>query len=133
MSDMPAVATYRGCELHAFQSEARIRETVCPQIDRVLDAMDEPSELFAFAGDPAHAPEARLAAARRLLEWAIGAETGRRRMTFSREQIDAATAGLGALRWADPEQYCTLLDSDRTKAAPRPEPFKSALAAMADA
>ncbi|MEK4034289.1 hypothetical protein WOC76_12475 [Methylocystis sp. IM3] len=126
-----SIATYRGCEIHAYQDEQRIRSVVMVEIDKVFE-MEDPAALFQFAGSAAHAPEARLLASRRLLEWADDAEQGRRRMPFSRVEIEAQAAGLDDFGWHDPGAYCSLCDQTPERAARRPEPFRSELAALAD-
>jgi hypothetical protein len=129
MSDIPTVAVYRGVKVHAFQSEDRIRAVVCPEIDRALE-LGDPAELLAFVANLSHAPEARLAAAGRLLEWAGTAEQGRRRAPVTREQVEALTAGLGVLRWCDPQNYNSMLlvtKAGERPPTPRPPEYRCAL------
>lgn len=131
MSDIPTVAVYRGQKIHGFQSKARIQSIVVPEIDAALE-LAEPCELHAFLADQSRAPEARLVAARRLLEPVAQAERDRRRVPVNRENVEALTAGLDALQWADPESYGSLLLVPRPGDPPpalRPPEYRWALEA----
>ena len=129
---IPQQAEYRGRAVHAFQSEARIRATVCPEIDRVLDRLSEPGDLLAFASDSSRSPEARLCARDKILTMTTAAAEGRRRAPIDAGRLAAVTAGLDCIEWVDPHYYDSILSSrmiDDAAPAPRPVEYRDALIA----
>ncbi|WP_036281886.1 hypothetical protein [Methylocystis sp. ATCC 49242] len=104
--DMPHGAVYRGCAIHRFQSEDRIRQIVIPAIDAV-SAMEDPDELFAYLTDVYRPPEARLLAKRKLLDPADEARAAGRKAMVDVALVRAWAAGLDSLRWASPQFYGT--------------------------
>ena len=133
---IPAIASYRGRSVHDFQSESRIREIVCPEIDRVLDRLSEPGDLLTFASDASKSPEARLAAADKLLKPAEIAAAGRQKSPVDTEKIKATVAGLASLEWSDPASYNSLLTNCSPGGhapAPRPQEYRDALISAQEA
>ena len=121
---LPVVGVYRGVDLHDFQTPERISTLVKPAIDFVY-GVDEPNDLFDYACSAAHPPEARILAAARLT--AISEQRADKRLPrpgLDPDRIKAAVAGLDS-HWADPDFYCSLLDTIRRRdiAAPRPPEF----------
>jgi hypothetical protein len=45
------------------------------------------------------------------------------RPDIDREDVEAATAGLSAVGWADPFRYCSVLDAHHERAAEREQPL----------
>lgn len=126
---LPVIGEHRGIPIFDFQTESRIAETVRPEIDEAL-ALEDPGELFAYAGDPRHAPEARLAAAakfRALDEARVAAHVAR---IGGIERLDAAVAGIDSLTWTDPDRYCSLLDRAEHAARRAPEHRKRLIEAQ---
>lgn len=109
---MPTVGTYRGVALHAFQSRERIERVVCPEIDQVM-TLAAPRRLAAIACDITKSPEARMAAADKVLERAAAA-TDRHRGVAGVDivKVKASRAGLNTLNLADPARYGTLLQPE---------------------
>jgi hypothetical protein len=68
MMSLSGNVTHICVDIHDFQSRRRIEEIVCRDIDHVLDELDDPRALAAFASDPSKSPEARLLAGRRVLK-----------------------------------------------------------------
>ena len=107
---IPVVDIYRGIGIEDQQPRERIELVVKPAIDRV-HAMGDPDLLAAYAADADNPPEARLFASAKVeVEVGIAAAERRLRPVTSLEQIRATVAGLGSLRWRDPDRYCSLLD-----------------------
>jgi hypothetical protein len=109
---IPAIGRYRGVELHAFQTEQRIRDVVVPEIDLVL-TMEDVGALVTFLANAEHAPEGRLLAFRRLIAPAEHAKAARQKSTLDIDRIKATVAALDSLHWADPSRYCALTDVTR--------------------
>lgn len=133
---IPQQAEYRGRPIHSFQSEERIRATVCPEIDRVLDRLSDPGDLLTFASDASKSPEARLASADKLLKPAEIAVAGRQKSPIDAAKVKATVAGLNSLRWADGASYNSLLipyAPDAPAPAPRPDEYRIALEAAQEA
>ena len=59
MMSLSGNVTHICVDIHDFQSRRRIEEIVCRDIDHVLDELDDPRALAAFASDPSKSPEAR--------------------------------------------------------------------------
>ena len=106
---IPSLETHRGVEIHDFQSAERIETVVKPAIDRVYE-ISTPGELFAYAANSAHPPEARLFATDKYhAGYELKSEAHTRR-SGDLELIDAHVAGLDSLGWASPTHYGTLLE-----------------------
>jgi hypothetical protein len=100
--EIPTVGTHRGVPLEDHQSDARL-EVVRREIDVVL-GMTDPGELARWADDPWHSPESRqLACAMAESMWAVAAETRALRPAIDLERLHASVAGLGSLKWRDPD------------------------------
>ncbi len=131
MHDMPTTGSYRDVELHAFQTQERIEKVVCPQIDLVHETEDHLA-LLRFLRNYTMAPEARLAAGRKLLAPAEAAEAGRRRAPVDAALVKALMTGLGTLRCADPRRYGTIYHvspPDAPQPDARPPEHRAALEA----
>jgi hypothetical protein len=115
---MPIAMTYKGVAIFAGQSAKRVG-LVKKEIDRV-NKISDPMRLFEIAGDVAWSPEGRLLAAARCLA-GLERATERRevRPDIDREDVEACTAGLATIPWADPFRYCSLLDADHEHAVKR--------------
>jgi hypothetical protein len=120
--DLPIACHHKGVAIFAGQSAKRIG-LVKKEIDRI-NKISDPVRLFEVAGDVAWSPEGRLLAAARCLA-GLERATERReaRPGIAREDVEAATAGLAAIRWAHPFKYCSLFDADHERAVPREEPL----------
>jgi hypothetical protein len=106
---IPVIGLHRGVPLEDQQSPERLA-LVRAEIDLVL-GMTDVGELADYAGNPWHAPEARLlAAAMAETAWTVAAETRALRPAISLEKLHASVAGLGSRTWRDPDRYCSLLD-----------------------
>ena len=116
---VPTVGDHRGAPLHAWQDEARL-ETVRAEIDQAF-AVGDVAALATFAGDPAHAPEARLTAWALALARCERAVVTRSAQVIDQGALDAGVAGLAELRWMDPVVYCSLLDTHERQRAARRE------------
>src|SRR4051812_45023841 len=118
MGEMPIAVTYKGVGIFAFQSAKRVSRTK-KEIDKITNVADL-VQLFEVAGDCAWSPEARLlAGARCLAGLQLATERRQARPDIDKEDVEARTAGLSSLTWAHPTRYCTLLDPDHERAAPR--------------
>jgi hypothetical protein len=119
---MPIAMTYRGVAIFAGQPAKRVA-TVKREIDKVSKISDL-QRLFEIAGDVAWSPEARVFSGARCL---AGLEilTARReaRPDIDREDVEACTAGLASLTWADPFRYCSDLDAHPERAVARERPL----------
>ena len=119
--DLPIATTHRGVGIHAGQSVGRVT-LIKGEIDKINRTADL-VELAAIAGDAAWAPESRLFAGAKCI-------AGLQRATERRESkpnidpdvVVASTAGLGSVKWADPDRFCSLLDAHCERAAPREQP-----------
>jgi hypothetical protein len=109
---IPAVAWHRGCAIEDQQSPERI-ELVKRAIDYVHGlSLDDAEVLVAYAGDARNPPESRQYAAARLEAlWQLASEERRLRPGINLEQLRASVAGLGSLKWRDPDRHCSLLDA----------------------
>jgi hypothetical protein len=107
---LPICEIYRGCGVFSRQPRERIETVVKPEID-LVSALTDPVALYAFAFDPMHSPEARLAAAARC-EAAAGIVTARRERgpAVDIDKLRAAVAGLGSEIWESPVYYGSDLD-----------------------
>jgi hypothetical protein len=120
--EMPIATTYKGVAIHAGQSAKRVR-LVKQEIDRV-SRLSDPERLFEIAGDCGWSPEARLlAGARCIAGLQLATERREAQPDIDREDVEARTAGLDTIRWADPERYCSLLDMDPEHAVEREVPL----------
>jgi hypothetical protein len=116
---VPTIELYRGISIFDFQPRDRVENVVKPEIDQVL-ALDDPDELFRFARDAAHAPEARLAARDRWMAIAdLHIAAHEARIAGDPVRLDAAVAGLDDLHWHDPDRFASLLDAARSGVALR--------------
>jgi hypothetical protein len=107
---MPIVETYRGVGIHDFQDAERIELVVKPAIDEVF-TMSDPRSLFAYARDQRNPPEARLFAGDKIhAGHDINSARHVNRERVDLELVDAATAGLTSLGWADHEGYGSMID-----------------------
>jgi hypothetical protein len=111
------IETYKNVGIHDSQPRERIEAVVKPEIDIVVEMVD-PLQLFAFAADPMHSPEARLAAAARC-EAAAGIVIARRERgpAVDIDKLRAAVAGLDSKVWQSPVFYGS--DLDPRKGVPR--------------
>jgi hypothetical protein len=107
---IPTIETYRGIGIHDCQPRERIERVIKPEID-IVAGMVDPLALFAYAADPLHSPEARIAAAARC-EAAAGIVTARRERgpAVDIDKLRAAVAGLDSKVWRSPTYYGTDLD-----------------------
>ena len=121
MTEIPISTTYKGVGIHAGQPAKRVA-LVKREIDKVSRITD-PAQLFEIAGDAAWSPEGRLLAGAKCVA-GLQRATERResRPDIDPERVEARTAGLGVLRWAHPDRYCSLLDAPYERAALRDEP-----------
>jgi hypothetical protein len=115
--NMPTIEDYRGVGVHDFQTSERISGVVKPAIDFVY-AMSNPDALFDYAGQATNPPEARMFAADKYRATNEARKTEHGDRLGRLEQLDAATSGAATLRWADPAQYCSLLDTPRRPGQP---------------
>jgi len=119
---MPIAATYKGVGIHAGQSAKRVG-VVKREIDKI-GKINDLAELFEIAGDCSWSPEGRLfAGARCIAGLEIRTERREAKPDIDREDVEARTAGLAFIRWADPERYCSLLDVHSDRAAKREQPL----------
>ena len=119
---MPTSTTYKGVGIHASQPARRVA-LVKRQIDKV-NKLSDLAQLFEIAGDCAWSPEARLfAGARCVAGLQLATERRQARPDIDREDVEARTAGLASLTWADPFKYCSLLDVQHERAVKREEPL----------
>lgn len=128
---IPCIEVHRGVEIQDFQTQERIKTVVRPAIDAVF-ALTTADELFAIASDPAHPPELRLLAAALIQARDEDRQVGHTRRPGARAELALAwTAGLDALRWADPDRYCADCDppTAAARAAPRPAEQRARLVA----
>lgn len=106
---MPSIATYRGVDVHDFQSQERIETIIVPEIDRVLaihaDTDTATAALLRWIVDGSRSPESRLLAGRLLLEPAAALAAQRQKVNLDRAFISAALAGLDTLESACPTNY----------------------------
>jgi hypothetical protein len=119
---MPIASTYKGTPIFAGQSAKRVA-VIRRELDKVSKISDL-TRLFEIAADCAWSPESRLLAeARCVAGLQLATERRQARPDIDREDVVACTAGLAVLRWAHPDKYCSLLDSDHERAVPREEPL----------
>jgi hypothetical protein len=120
---MPISTTYKGVAIFAGQPAKRVAAVVKPEIDKV-NKISDLVRLFEIAGDVSWSPEARLfSAARCVAGLQILTERREARPDIDREDVEARTAGLASLTWADPFRYCSLLDVHHECAVPREQPL----------
>jgi hypothetical protein len=120
--EMPIATTYKGVDIHAGQDARRVA-LVKREIDKISKISDL-AELFEIAGDCSWSPEARLfAGARCIAGLELATERREAKPDIDREDIEARTAGLASLKWADPHRYCSLLDTHSERAAKREQPL----------
>jgi hypothetical protein len=120
---MPTATSYKGVAIHAGQPAKRVR-LVKSELDKVTEISDL-VRLFEISGDCAWSPEARLCSAVRCLAGLeLATERRQGHPGFDRGDIEARKAGLASLTWAHPDKYCTLLDPDHERAAPREQPLE---------
>ena len=119
--DLPIATTYKGVGIHAGQPTKRVA-LVKREIDKV-NKLSDPARLFEIAGDCSWSPEARLYAGARCIAGLQRATERRetRPPDIDKEDVEACTAGLAAMRWADPFRYCSLLDAHHECAVEREE------------
>jgi hypothetical protein len=81
-------------------------------------------QLSEIAGDAAWSPEARLLGGAKCVA-GLQRATERRepRPNIDPERVEACTAGLASIRWANPIKYCSLFDADHERAVLREEPL----------
>jgi hypothetical protein len=114
--------TYKGVGIHAGQPAKRVA-LVKKEIDKIGKISDL-EQLYAIAGDCSWSPEGRLyAGARCLAGLQRAAERREARPDIDREDVEARTAGLAVLTWADPWRYCSLFDAHPERAAKREQPL----------
>jgi hypothetical protein len=122
---MPISGTYKGIAIFAGQPAKRIA-LVKKELDKVGKISDL-MQLSDIAGDCAWSPEARLfAGARCIAGLELATERREAKPDIDREDIEARTAGLCSIRWADPDRYCSLLDTHAERAPHRTEPLAEA-------
>jgi hypothetical protein len=120
--EMPIATTYKGVGIHAGQSAKRVA-LVKREIDKV-NKISDLEELLEIAGDCSWSPESRLfAEARCIAGLQIATERRQAHPDIDKEDVVVAAAGLSVLKWAHPDQYCSLLDSHPERAARRDEPL----------
>ena len=120
--EMPIASSYKGVAIFAGQPAKRIA-LVKREIDEISKISDL-VHLFEIAGDCSWSPEARLfAAARCIVGLELATERREARPDIDREDIEARTAGLDSLKWADPTRYCSLLDVHAEDAVEREVPL----------
>ena len=119
---MPIASTYKGIGIHAGQPAKRVA-LVKRELDRISKVSDL-KRLFEIAGDCSWAPEARIYAGARCIA-GLERATERRepRPDIGREDVEARTAGLCTVTWADPWRYCSLFDTHPERAEEREEPL----------
>jgi hypothetical protein len=122
LTELPVATTYKGVAIFAGQSAKRVA-AVRKEVDKVGNIADL-LRLFEIAGDCSWSPEARLYAGARCLA-GLERSTERReaRPDIGREDVEARTAGLSSLSWADPFRYCCLADTDYERAVLREQPL----------
>jgi hypothetical protein len=119
---LPIAMTYKGVAIFAGQPAKRVAR-VKQEIDRVGDIADL-VQLFEIAGDCAFSPEARLlAGAKCVAGLQLATERREARPNIDREDVEARTAGLASLTWADPFRYCSLFDVHHERAVKREQPL----------
>jgi hypothetical protein len=112
---IPIVALHRGIGIEDGQPVERI-EVVKRAIDRV-HGMDDLEQLVVFAANAHNPPESRLFAAAKVeVLFELCVEERRIRPPVDLLQVRASTAGLGSVRWRDPDFYASLLDQSRSGA-----------------
>jgi hypothetical protein len=120
--ELPIATTYKGVGIHAGQPAKRVA-LVKREIDKVSKISDL-ARLFEIAGDCAWSPEARLfAGARCVAGLQLATERRQARPDIDLERVEARTAGLVSLTWADPFRYCSLLDAHHERAVQREQPL----------
>lgn len=93
------------------------------EIDKVAKISDL-VQLYEIAGDCSWSPESRLfAEARAIAGLQMATERREARPDIDREDVEAAAAGLAVVRWAHPDRYCSLLDTEPERAALRDDPL----------
>ena len=120
---IPIIEVYRNVNIFDRQPRERIERVVKPEID-FATTLSDPLALYTFASDPAHSPEARLAAAARA-EAASEIVTQRRERgpAVNIDKLHASIAGLANIRWRSSSRYCSLLDVGYDRAVERETPL----------
>lgn len=122
MTEMLTTATYKGVGIFAHQPAKRVAlvKREIAKVTKISDLL----RLFDIAGDCSWAPETRIyAGARCLAGVQLATERRQQRPDIDRADLEARTAGLASLTWADPDRHCTLFDADHERAAPREQPL----------
>jgi hypothetical protein len=102
---MPTIGLYRGVPLHDYQPLDRIDDVVKPAID-VVHGMNNAEDLYEYAADYEHPPEARLFAAakvRAIFETRASAHESRGDVDLDR--MAAAVSGLNNVVHTEPSYY----------------------------
>ena|SRR5215469_3154346 len=90
----PTMGTHRGVPIFAFQDNERIEDVVKPEIDKI-HAMNDTKELYEFAIDFWHCPEARLFAKAKIVAlFETRASAHEARGDIDMAKLTAATVGL---------------------------------------
>jgi hypothetical protein len=122
LTEMPISTTYKGVGIHAGQPARRVT-LVKREIDKIGNIADL-VQLSEIAGNVAWSPEARrLAAAKCVAGLQRATERREPRPDIDPERVEACTAGLASLTWADPFRYCSLLDAHHERAVKRERPL----------
>jgi hypothetical protein len=120
--DLPIACHHRGVAIFANQPAKRVA-LVKREIDKIGKISDL-EQLFAIAGDCSWSPEGRLyAGARCTGGLQLATERRQARPDIDAERVEAHTAGLASLTWADPFRYCSVLDAHHERAVQREEPL----------
>jgi len=121
---MPIATTYKGVVIFAGQPAKRIAlvKREIAKIGKVSDL----EQLYELAGDCSWSPEARLLAGAKCIAGLRRAtELRQQRPDIDIEDVEARTAGLTSLTWANPDRYCSLLDVHHERAVPREQPLEA--------
>jgi hypothetical protein len=120
--ELPTAETYKGVAIFAGQPARRVA-LVRREIDKIGNIADL-VQLSEIAGDAAWSPEARrLAGAKCVAGLQRATERREPRPDIDPERVEACTAGLASLTWADPFRYCSLLDARHERAVKREQPL----------
>ena len=124
MPKVPICEHYRGVGIHAEQPRRRIERIVKPELDYVLDHVDEVDGLLAWVRDASKSPESRLLACAKIqAHWSIATEQRRVRPdSDAREVALAITGALDSTVWRSPTHHCGLAEP-YDGAVPREKPL----------